>query len=50
MRPDELTEKDSWHIEGEARCCLEGDIDLDHALQESMAAVTVERGGWQAES
>jgi hypothetical protein len=49
LDPDEVTERDFWQIVGEARCCLEGGMDLDRALQESMAAVTTERGQWQVE-
>jgi hypothetical protein len=49
LDPDEVTERDFWRIVGEARRCLEGEVSLDEALQESMAAVTAERGEWQAE-
>ena len=49
LDPDEVTERDFWQIIGEARSCLEGGMDLDQALQESMAAVTTALGEWQAE-
>lgn len=49
LDPDEVTERDFWRIVGEALCCLERGMDLDRALQESMAAVTMERDQWQAE-
>ena len=49
LDPDEVTERDFWRIVGEARCCLEGGMDLDQALQESMAAVTTEPTEWQVE-